>query len=170
MILLLSMATIGRNIKKPILILLYCVLFSLCHIGFVSINNLVGKVIPHVCASQRGTGGKAQTLSLRVDSHIPCRSTAMQCLFHLIYIVGPCLIHTYRAVSLPCLEYAAPKATSQDHGRVAAGERCGMCELASAVQRQHVGDLPAFGFFRLPCGVPGRLLSEAYHLRCRWPV
>jgi hypothetical protein len=25
-----------------------------------------------------------------------------------------------------------------------------MCELASAVQRRHVGDLPAFGFFWLP--------------------
>jgi hypothetical protein len=37
-----------------------------------------------------------------------------------------------------------------------------MCELASAAQRRHVGDLPAFGFFRLPRGVPRRLLSEAY--------
>jgi hypothetical protein len=36
----------------------------------------------------------------------------------------------------------------------------GMCELASAVQRWHVGDLPAFGFFRLPRGVPRRLLPE----------
>jgi hypothetical protein len=31
------------------------------------------------------------------------------------------------------------------------------CELSSAVQRRHVGDLPAFGSFRLPSGVPGRL-------------
>jgi hypothetical protein len=37
-----------------------------------------------------------------------------------------------------------------------------MGELASAVQRRHVGDLPAFGFFRLPRGVSRRLLSEAY--------
>jgi hypothetical protein len=36
----------------------------------------------------------------------------------------------------------------------AAWERHGMYELASAVQRQHVGDLPDFGFFRLPRGVP----------------
>jgi hypothetical protein len=34
--------------------------------------------------------------------------------------------------------------------------------VASAVQRRHVGDLPAFGFLRLPRGVPRRLLSEAY--------
>jgi hypothetical protein len=54
------------------------------------------------------------------------------------------------------------KATSQGQGRVVAGERHGMCELASAIQRRHVGDLPTFGFFRLPRGVPGRLLSEAY--------
>jgi hypothetical protein len=26
----------------------------------------------------------------------------------------------------------------------------GMCELASAVQKWHVGDLPVLGFFRLP--------------------
>jgi hypothetical protein len=26
----------------------------------------------------------------------------------------------------------------------------GLCELASAVQRRQVGDLPEFGFFRLP--------------------
>jgi hypothetical protein len=61
----------------------------------------------------------------------------------------------------PCHEYAVLKATSQGHGRVAAGERHGICELALAVQRRHVGDLPAFGLFRLPRGVPGRL-SEAY--------
>jgi hypothetical protein len=36
------------------------------------------------------------------------------------------------------------------------------CELTSAVQRRHVGDLPAFGFFRLLRGVPRMFLSEAY--------
>jgi hypothetical protein len=35
------------------------------------------------------------------------------------------------------------------------------CELGLAVQRRHVGDLPAFGSFRLPLVVPRRL-SEAY--------
>jgi hypothetical protein len=52
--------------------------------------------------------------------------------------------------------------TSQGHGRVAAGERHGMFELTSAIQRRHVGDLPTFGFFLLTRGVPGSLLSEAY--------
>jgi hypothetical protein len=36
-----------------------------------------------------------------------------------------------------------------------------MCELTSAVERRHVDDLPTFGFFRLPLGVP-RMLSESY--------
>ena len=40
--------------------------------------------------------------------------------------------------------------------------RHGMCELISAFERRHVGNLPAFGFFRLPRGVPRKLLSEAY--------
>jgi hypothetical protein len=73
---------------------------------------------------------------------------------------------------LPCREYGSLKATSQGHGRDVAGsrqgdgmeaawKRHGMCELASILQRQHVGDLPAFGDFLLPRGVPRRLLSKA---------
>jgi len=33
---------------------------------------------------------------------------------------------------------------------------------STAVGKRSVGYLPAFGFFRLPRGVPRRLLSEAY--------
>jgi hypothetical protein len=76
------------------------------------------------------------------------------------------------AVTLPCHVYAFLKAISQGHVRVVAGsrqgdgkgtarERHGMCELASAVQRRRVGDLPAFSVFLLPRRVPGSLLSEA---------
>jgi hypothetical protein len=61
---------------------------------------------------------------------------------------------------LPCHNHAILKATSQGHGTAQHGH--GMCELASAVKRQHVGDLPAFGIFRLPRRVPQSLLSEAY--------
>jgi hypothetical protein len=43
-----------------------------------------------------------------------------------------------------------------------AWEQHGICELASAIQRWHVGDLSAFDFFLLPHGVPRSLLSEAY--------
>jgi hypothetical protein len=50
---------------------------------------------------------------------------------------------------MPCHEYAFLKATSQGHGRVVAG-------------RRHVGDLPAFALFVLPCPVPGSLLLYRY--------
>jgi hypothetical protein len=73
------------------------------------------------------------------DSQIPCRSTAM-----------PRICRSKRELSRP----------RQVRGRVAAGSGHGMCKLASAVQRRYVGDLPGFGFFRLPHGYPGRLLSE----------
>jgi hypothetical protein len=43
-----------------------------------------------------------------------------------------------------------------------AWKRHGMCELASAVQRRHVGDLSAFGLLLLPPPVAGSWLSEAY--------
>jgi hypothetical protein len=43
-----------------------------------------------------------------------------------------------------------------------AWEQHGMCELASVIQRRHVGHLPAFSLFLLPCRVAGSLLSEAY--------
>jgi hypothetical protein len=78
----------------------------------------------------------------------------------------PCRVH---AAPLPCHDHAVLKAASQGHGTLRHGhamgtawEWNGMCELASAIQRRHVGDLPAFSFFRLPRGVPRRLLSEAY--------
>jgi hypothetical protein len=38
----------------------------------------------------------------------------------------------------------------------------GIYKLASAICRQHVGDLPTFSVFRLPRRVPQSLLSEAY--------
>jgi hypothetical protein len=48
----------------------------------------------------------------------------------------------------------------------------GMCDLASAFQSLHVGDLPALGFFRLLRGLL-RSLSEAFGkslctYKCRW--
>jgi hypothetical protein len=58
-------------------------------------------------------------------------------------------------MTMPFCDFSRPR-----HG--AAWAWYVMCELASAVQRRHVGDLPAFGFFRLPRGVPRSLLSEAY--------
>jgi hypothetical protein len=100
---------------------------------------------------------------------MPCRWGFRLCLFHLIYTVRPCLIHTCHATPMPRPCHTTTmsiwkrllKATAQ-RGMGAALVRHGMCKLASAVQRRHVGDLLAFGFFRLPRGFPRRLLSEAY--------
>jgi hypothetical protein len=61
-----------------------------------------------------------------------------------------------------CLSESDLSRPRQVRGRVTAWERHGMCELASAVQRRHVGDLPAFSLLLLPRRVPGNLLSEAY--------
>jgi hypothetical protein len=69
------------------------------------------------------------------DSHMPCRARAMP---------RPCLSES---------DFSRPRHS-------AAWAWHGMCDLASTVQRRHVGDLPAFVFFRLPRGVPRRLLSE----------
>jgi hypothetical protein len=60
---------------------------------------------------------------------------------------------------MPFLKRALLKATAQ-RGMGPEWERHGVCKLASAVQRRHVGDLPAFVFFRLPHGVPRRLLLQ----------
>jgi hypothetical protein len=48
------------------------------------------------------------------------------------------------------------------HGTGAVWACHGMPELASAVRRRHVGDLPAFGFFGYHAKFQRRLLSEAY--------
>jgi hypothetical protein len=50
----------------------------------------------------------------------------------------------------------------QGRGRGTAWERDGMCELASANQRRHVGDFHAYGKILLQRGVPETVLSEAY--------
>jgi hypothetical protein len=62
--------------------------------------------------------------SLKADSHIACRS---------------------HAVPRICLSESDLSRPWQVRGRGTAWERHGMCALASAVQRRHVGDLPAFG-------------------------
>ena len=41
---------------------------------------------------------------------------------------------------------------------------------SAAVERGPVDYLPAFGFFRLPRGVPRRLLSEAYKSSSQWSI
>src|SRR5215475_4105924 len=85
---------------------------------------------------------------------LPCRSAkGLDCDFPIRFTqCVPCLIHTYHAVPMPfpCHATNMPLTAGSWHGR-------GMltsCEL-------NVSDLPAVGFFLLPRGVPGSLLSEA---------
>jgi hypothetical protein len=61
------------------------------------------------------------------------------CLSHLIYTVWPCLIHTCHVMPF----FSRPR-------------------HSTAIESWPVSYLPAFGFFRLPHGVPRILLSEAY--------
>jgi hypothetical protein len=80
--------------------------------------------------------------SLKAHSHV-----AMSCcqgfrifLSHLIYTVRPCLIHPCHALTMP---FSRPR-------------------HSTTIERQPVGYLPMFSFFRLPRRVPQRLLSESY--------
>jgi hypothetical protein len=81
---------------------------------------------------------------------MPCHYGFRMCLFHLIYTVRPCLIHTCHDMPMlrPCPALTMPFFSSPRH--------------STAVERRPMDYLPAFGFFWLPHGVPQRLLSEAY--------
>jgi hypothetical protein len=72
---------------------------------------------------------------------MPCRLGSRMRLSHLIDTVRPCLIHTCHAAPIPF--FSRPR-------------------HSMAVDRRPLGYLPALDFFRLPRGVPRRLLSEAY--------
>jgi hypothetical protein len=81
----------------------------------------------------RGSSCKA---SLKADSHIPRRSAKS--------LSFPFDLHSVAVFDshMPCCSLAMPRIchSESDLSR----PRHGMCELASAVQRRHVGDLPAF--------------------------
>jgi hypothetical protein len=92
----------------------------------------------------------------------PCRADkGLYCIFSIWFTKCGRVWFTH-AIPRPCHAMTMPfwkrllKATKQ-RGM----EMAWHCELALAVQRRRVGDLPAFGFFRLSHGVPRRL-SEAY--------
>jgi hypothetical protein len=82
---------------------------------------------------------------------VPLRVYIMSFPFDLQFVFDSHMLSCAHAAPVPCHDHAVLKATSQDHC-TALHWRCmgmawhGMCELVSAVQKQHVGDLPAFGF------------------------
>jgi hypothetical protein len=101
-----------------------------------------------------------------VPMPFPCRSAkCLDCVFPIWFTQCGRVRFTH-AMPFPCHTTTMPfrklplKATSQ-RGMRTAWERHGMCELGSAGYRRHVGDLPKLGFFRLPRGVPRRLLPAA---------
>ena len=95
--------------------------------------------------------------SVKADSHIPCRAHAiplpyraakcLKCVFPIWFTQCGRVWFTL-ATPCPCHALTMPFFSRPQH--------------SMAVERRPVGYLPAFGFFRLPRGVPQRLLSEAY--------
>src|SRR5215468_6354783 len=109
---------------------------------------------------------------LKANSHIPCRSHAVPMPFSChamplrVWIVSfPFDLHSAAVFDshMPCRARAMPRpcCSESEFSRprhsmawVWHGMWHGTCELASAVQRRHVGNLPAFVFFWLPRRVP----------------
>ena len=98
-------------------------------------------------------------VTLKADSHIACRAHAvpiprpcraakgLECVFPIWFTQCGRVWFTL-AMPCPCHALTLPFSWKPRH--------------STAVERHSVGYLPAFGFFRLPRGVPRRLLSEAY--------
>ena len=94
---------------------------------------------------------------LKADSHIacsahavplPCRAAKdLECVFPIWFTQCGRVWFTL-AMPRPCHALTMPFFSRPRH--------------STAVERRPVGYLPAFGFFRLPRGVPQRLLWEAY--------
>jgi hypothetical protein len=82
------------------------------------------------------------SFQFRANSHIACRAAkGLETGLHSAAVSDS---------HLPCHAHAAPMPFFSRPRH------------STAVERRPVGYLPAFGFFRLPRGVPRRLLSEAY--------
>ena len=100
---------------------------------------------------------RSATGSFKADSHIaccahtvplPCRAAkGLECVFPIWFTQCGRVWFTL-AMPCPCHALTMPFFSRPRHSR--------------AVERRPVGYLPAFGFFRLPRGVPRRLLSESY--------
>jgi len=94
---------------------------------------------------------------LKADSRIACRAHAValpccaakgsECVFPIWFTQCGRVWFTL-AMPSPCRALTMPFFSRPRH--------------SATVQRRPVGDVPANGFFRLPRGIPGKLLSEAY--------
>jgi hypothetical protein len=106
-------------------------------------------------------------LTLKADSHIACRAHAvplpcraakgLECVFPIWFTQSGPVWFTL-AMPCPCRTHALtmPYFSRSRH--------------STAVERRPVCYLSAFGFFRLPRGVPRRLLPEAYQSSSQWSI
>ena len=147
------METIPRGVAKRILFLLpheYTMEGALC----VWVNLGCKGTAPctfHVWLNHGAAG------TLKADSHIACRVHAvplpchatkgLECVFPICFKQCGRVWFTV-AMLCPCPALIMPFFARPWH--------------STAVEIRPVGYLPAFGFFRLPRGVPRRLLPEAY--------
>jgi hypothetical protein len=103
---------------------------------------------------------------VKADSHVPCRSAkALDCIF-LIWFTQRGRVWFTHTRPFPC--HATNMPFWKRPLKAMAGSRQGdglgtawYVWISIGLQRRHVGDLPAFGLFLLPRGVP-KSLSEAY--------
>jgi hypothetical protein len=132
-------------------------------------GGCIGKALPLATAnlletaSGRGSlirSGKLwepREASVKADSHIACRAHAvplpcraakgLECVFPMWFTQCDRVWFTL-VIPCPCHALTMSFFSSPRH--------------STAVERRPVGYLPSFGFFRLPLGVPQRLLSGAY--------
>jgi hypothetical protein len=97
-----------------------------------------------------GKGRFTHSMPRPCHSHtVPCRAAeGLECVFPIWFTQCGRVWFTLE-MPCPCHALTMPLFSRPRH--------------STAVWRRPVGFLPAFGFFRLPRGVPRSLLSEAYH-------
>jgi hypothetical protein len=107
---------------------------------------------------------------------LPCRAAkGLDCVFPIWFtqcvrvLFTHAMPHPCHATTMPIWKRLLKATTQRGMGAICAWP--GMCELSSAVQRRHVGDLPVFGFFRLPRGLSrrtrhSRKMAGARHGMC----
>jgi hypothetical protein len=105
-----------------------------------------------VSCAVRPIYGALGAKGLKANLHITCYSHAVTMLFPCHTVSFAFDLHSAAMFDshMPCLRHAKTMLFRSDFSRPrhsTAWARHGTCELATAVQRQHVGDLPALSFF-----------------------
>jgi len=115
-------------------------------------SNIICILSSYLTQTTRSVG---KAITLKADSHIayrahaipqPCRAAkGLERVFPVWFTQCGLVWFT---LAMPCHAPTMPFSSRTRH--------------STSVERRPMGYLPAFGFFRLPRGVPRRLLSEAY--------